>query len=47
LAFNFDLIEMAVHTTKQSPDTQGDQIGRIFAHWAIIYFGQFLEKSQK
>jgi hypothetical protein len=20
---------------------QGDQIGRIFAHWAIVYFGQF------
>jgi hypothetical protein len=22
---------------------QGDQIVRIFAHWAIVYFGQFLE----
>jgi hypothetical protein len=21
---------------------QGDQIGRIFAHWAIVVFGQFL-----
>jgi hypothetical protein len=21
---------------------QGDQIGRIFAQWAIVYFGQFL-----
>jgi hypothetical protein len=21
---------------------QGDQIGRIFAHWSIIYLGQFL-----
>jgi hypothetical protein len=20
---------------------QGDQIGRIFAYWAIVYFGQF------
>jgi hypothetical protein len=20
---------------------QGDQIGRIFAHWAIVFFGQF------
>jgi hypothetical protein len=20
---------------------QGDQIGRIFAHWVIVYFGQF------
>jgi hypothetical protein len=25
----------------------GDQIGRIFAHWAIIYFGQWFEKLQK
>jgi hypothetical protein len=22
---------------------QGDQIGRIFAHWAIVYFGQCFE----
>jgi hypothetical protein len=22
---------------------QGDQIGRIFAHWAIVSFGQFFE----
>jgi hypothetical protein len=22
---------------------QGDQIGRIFAHWAIVYFGQIFE----
>jgi hypothetical protein len=21
---------------------QGDQIGRIFAYWAIVYFGHFL-----
>jgi hypothetical protein len=21
---------------------QGDQIGRIFAYWAIVYFGQFI-----
>jgi hypothetical protein len=29
---------------------QGDQIGRIFAYWAIVFFGQFYEKyssSQK
>jgi hypothetical protein len=24
--------------------TQGDQIGRIFAYWAIVYFGQFFPK---
>jgi hypothetical protein len=23
---------------------QGDQIGRFFASWVIIYFGQFYEK---
>jgi hypothetical protein len=22
---------------------EGDQIGRIFAHWAIVFFGQFFE----
>jgi hypothetical protein len=22
---------------------QGDQIGRIFAQWVIVFFGQFLE----
>jgi hypothetical protein len=22
---------------------QGDQIGRIFAHWAVVYFGHFLK----
>jgi hypothetical protein len=25
---------------------QGDQIGRIFAQWAIIYFGQFLKITE-
>jgi hypothetical protein len=26
--------------------SQGDQIGRIFAHWAIAFFGQFLKITQ-
>jgi hypothetical protein len=26
--------------------SQGDQIGRIFATWAIVFFGQFLWKLQ-
>jgi hypothetical protein len=26
---------------------QGDQIGRIFAHWAIVYFGHVFKKIQK
>jgi hypothetical protein len=25
---------------------QGDQIGRIFAHWAIVFFGHILENSR-
>jgi hypothetical protein len=26
---------------------QGDQNGRIFARWVIVFFGQFLEKKSK
>jgi hypothetical protein len=26
---------------------QGDQIGRIFAFWVIVYFGQFLENNKR
>jgi hypothetical protein len=25
---------------------QGDQIGRNFAHWVVVYFGQFLKISK-
>jgi hypothetical protein len=25
---------------------QGDQIGRIFAQWANVYFGQYFEKHK-
>jgi hypothetical protein len=25
------------------PHDQGDQIGRVFAYWALVYFGQFSE----
>jgi hypothetical protein len=25
---------------------QGDQIGRIFAHWAIVFFGRFFENDK-
>jgi hypothetical protein len=24
---------------------QGDQIGRIFAHWVLVYFGQIFDNS--
>jgi hypothetical protein len=27
---------------KNQPLEQGDQIGRIFTHWLIVYFGQVL-----
>jgi 6-phosphogluconate dehydrogenase len=26
---------------------QGEQIGRIFAHWTIVYFGEFFLKITK
>jgi hypothetical protein len=26
---------------------QGEEIGRIFASWVIVYSGQFIEKLQK
>jgi hypothetical protein len=32
---------------KISPkNNQGDQIGRIFAHWAIVFFGQIFENCR-
>jgi hypothetical protein len=30
-------------TARCSAVRQGDQIGRIFVDWAIVYFGQFFE----
>jgi hypothetical protein len=30
-----------------SKNVRGDQIGRIFAYWAIVFFGNFLWKLQK
>jgi hypothetical protein len=30
-------------TTALVPCQQGDQIGRIFAQWEIVHFGQFFE----
>jgi hypothetical protein len=32
---------------ESKPSNQGDQIGRIFAHWAIVSFGQFFRKVEK
>jgi hypothetical protein len=28
-------------------ETQGDQIGRFFANWVIVYFGQFLKITSR
>jgi hypothetical protein len=28
------------------PHEQGDRIGRIFAQWVIVYFGQFSENNR-
>jgi hypothetical protein len=28
-------------------DSQGDQIGRIFASWAIVHFGHFLKITEE
>jgi hypothetical protein len=33
----------SISTSLSFPYRQGDQIGRIFAHWAILFFGQFIE----
>jgi hypothetical protein len=32
------------NTTSLSNQNQGDQIGRIFAYWSIVSFGQFFER---
>jgi hypothetical protein len=29
------------------PRKQGDQIGRIFAYWAIVYLGHFLKNTKE
>jgi hypothetical protein len=45
-AENFDCRDNSFPS--QSADwRQGDQIGRIFACWAIVFFGQFFRKKQK
>jgi hypothetical protein len=33
--------ESLFFSANTQPDNQGDQIGRIFAYWAIVFFGQF------
>jgi hypothetical protein len=37
-----------IKTTGQRKESldQGDQIGRIFAYWTIVFFGQFLENCK-
>jgi hypothetical protein len=36
--------ELPLMSSVQS--NQGEQIGRIFAHWAVVYFGQFLKSCR-
>jgi hypothetical protein len=42
-----DIIKTAEKIRNQLVETKrlGDQIGRIFAHWAIVFFGQFFNST--
>jgi hypothetical protein len=42
----FELSKQKYEKVRLFPSNQGDQIGQIFAHWAIIYFGQFFYLKQ-
>jgi hypothetical protein len=44
-AWQKQVLEVFAHSCTQS-QTQGDQIGRIFAYWAIVFFGHFLKMTQ-
>jgi hypothetical protein len=35
------LVVNVYRRTLNHAQDQGDQIGQIFAHWAIVFFGQF------
>jgi hypothetical protein len=35
-----------VWDTNKPVQSQGDQIGRIFAYWAIVFFGAFLKITE-
>jgi hypothetical protein len=36
-------LEVGIRSSSTKNRGQGDQIGRIFAHWATSFFGQFFE----
>jgi hypothetical protein len=38
-----DIKTERLHSLLKRSHNQGAQIGRIFAHWALVFFGQFLE----
>jgi hypothetical protein len=38
------LVSAQIATKQTVAPQQGDQIGRIFAYWAVVYFCHFLEK---
>jgi hypothetical protein len=44
-AWQKQVLEVFAHSCTQS-QTQGDQIGRIFAYWAIVFFGHFLKMTE-
>jgi hypothetical protein len=35
------------HEEARETGSQGDQIGRTFAYWAVVFFGQFILILQK
>jgi hypothetical protein len=39
------ICKISTHFNKGKAGRQGDQIGRIFAHWGIVYFGHFFENK--
>jgi hypothetical protein len=39
-----DQIRLNPNYVNRCRDVQGDQIGRIFAYWAVVYFGLPFEK---
>jgi hypothetical protein len=46
IAYFFAIFTKNVFIIRSSIYEQGDQIGRIFAQWAIVYFGQFFENHK-
>jgi tripartite-type tricarboxylate transporter receptor subunit TctC len=43
----FESLQTKAFAALPTPQEQGVQIGRIFAHWVIIYFGHYFETYRK